>query len=88
MGIPTELDGAKVIHITSNSITNQFGTIGVINDNKEIVDKLLITAVAICQYEGSKEIYLFSCNIDWEVIQDTDYDSIEEAKKVRDYTKT
>lgn len=40
MGIPTELDGAKVIHITSNSIINQFGTIGVINDKKEIVDEL------------------------------------------------
>jgi hypothetical protein len=81
MGIPTELDGAKVIHITTNSLDNQFGTIGIIDNNEIIIDELPITAVAICQYEGSKGYYLFSCDLNWEVIGDIDYDTIEEAKE-------
>ncbi len=68
MGIPNKLDGAKVIMHTSNSLSNQYGTIGLINDDKEIVDALLVTAMAICQYEGSNIYYLFSCDLNWEVI--------------------
>lgn len=82
MGIPKELDGAKVIQHTSNSVSNRFGTIGILDENDETIDELLITAMAICQYEGSKEYYLFSCDLNWEVIGDFDFDSIEEAKAI------
>ncbi|WP_342048743.1 hypothetical protein [Bacillus sp. OTU530] len=82
MEIPKELDGAKVIQHTSNSASNRFGTIGILNDNNETIDELPITALAICQYEGSKEYYLFSCDLNWEVIGDFDCDSIEEAKVI------
>ncbi|MGG2028004.1 hypothetical protein AB1282_20085 [Gottfriedia sp. S16(2024)] len=81
MRIPTKLDGAKVILYTSNSLTNQYGTIGIINDDKEIIDEILVTAMAICQYEGSNIYYLFSCDLNWEVIGDIDYDTIDEAKE-------
>jgi len=38
--------------------------------------------MAICQYEGSSnEYYLFSCDLNWEVIGDSIYDTIDEAKE-------
>lgn len=80
MIVPAELDGAKVILHTLNSLSNQYGAVQIINENKEIIDEILITAMAICQYEGSKEYYLFSCDLNWEVIGDMDFDTIEEAK--------
>jgi hypothetical protein len=81
MKIPSELDGARVILYTINSPHNKYGTVGIINENNEVVDEIPITAKAICQYEGSKEFYLFSCDMEWEVIGDMDYYSIEEAKE-------
>jgi hypothetical protein len=38
-----------------------------------------IHGLAICRYSASGSIYRFSCDLDWEVIQDADYQSIEEA---------
>ncbi|MFD2614515.1 hypothetical protein [Paenibacillus gansuensis] len=79
MLIPTELDGAKVIRHTSNSLENHFGVVGILNDNKELLDQIPITAMAICRYEGSKKYYLFSCDLNWEVIGDFDFDTLEDA---------
>ncbi|SFA99846.1 MULTISPECIES: hypothetical protein [unclassified Bacillus (in: firmicutes)] len=81
MEIPSELDGAKVIHITKNSLENRYGYVGIVDDSRNLIDKIYITAVAICQYDGSKECYLFSCDLNWDVIGDIDYDTIEEAKE-------
>jgi hypothetical protein len=39
-----------------------------------------IHGLALCQYEGSKTIYRFSCNASWETEQDSEYASIEDAK--------
>ncbi|MEW9122686.1 MAG: hypothetical protein AB2421_08230 [Thermotaleaceae bacterium] len=80
--IPDELDGAKVIKYTSNSLSNIFGTVRIINDKKEIIDEISITAKAICKYEGSNEYYLFSCDLNWEVIGDFDCDSLKEAMEI------
>jgi uncharacterized OsmC-like protein len=82
MVIPDELDGAKVIRYTSNSISNKFGTVRIINDKKETIDEIPITAKAIGKYEGSKEYYLFSCDLNWEVIGDFDCDSLKEAMEI------
>ncbi|WP_239617926.1 hypothetical protein [Cohnella mopanensis] len=49
------------------------------NDNKEIIDQHPITAMAICQYEESNKFYLFSCDMNWEVIGDFDFDTMEDA---------
>lgn len=76
MEIPIELDGTKVMNITNNSIDNQYGYIEIVDDDRILVDKIPITAVAICQYEGSNEYYLFSCDLNWEDIGDMDYDCI------------
>jgi hypothetical protein len=80
MDNPIELDGAKVILLTINSETNNYGSVGILGEDNEIIDEIPITAMAICQYAGSSEYYLFSCDLNWEVIGDFDHDSLKEAK--------
>lgn len=81
MIIPSELDGAKVILYTRNSISNSYGTVGQLTDKNEIIDEIPITAMAVCKYEGGKGYYLFSCDLNWEVVGDFDYDTLEKAKE-------
>ncbi|MCK0473232.1 hypothetical protein [Halalkalibacter sp. APA_J-10(15)] len=81
MKIPSEMDGAKVLLYTKNSISNEYGTVGLLNENNEIFDEIQITAMAICKYEGGNEYYLFSCDLNWEVVGDFDHDTLEEAKE-------
>ncbi|GGI11528.1 hypothetical protein [Gottfriedia solisilvae] len=81
MDNPIELDGARVILHTINSEANNYGSVGILGDDNEIIDELPITAMAICHYEGSSEYYLFSCDLNWEVIGDFDHDSLEDAKE-------
>ncbi|WP_061247683.1 hypothetical protein [Leptospira noguchii] len=73
---PAYLDGVKVL-LWDWSDGQPFGylyyTHGTITSE--------IFGLAICQYEGSKEVYRFSCNKDWEVEQDSDYNTIEDAIK-------
>jgi uncharacterized protein with WD repeat len=80
--IPDELDGAKVFKYTSNSLSNKFGTVRTINEKKETIVEIPITAMAICKYEGSEEYYLFSCDLNWEVIGDFQFDSLKEAMEI------
>ncbi len=62
------LDGAKVI-MWAWSGHQPFGFMG----EEEVF------GLAICQYEGSHIIYRFSCDKNWEVIQDGVYDTAENA---------
>ena len=39
-----------------------------------------IHGLALCQYDGSSEIYRFSCDSRWECQQDQIYDSVATAK--------
>lgn len=82
MDKPIKLDGALVILHTINSDTNNYGSVGIIGDDNEIIGELAITAMAICQYEGSCEYYLFSCDLNWDVIGDFDHDSLQDAKEI------
>ena len=41
-----------------------------------------VAAMAIARYAKSLDIYLFSCDSHWEVIGDTDCDSVDEATRV------
>lgn len=63
-----EIDGAKVLY-WAWSDSKPFGYFG---DTK-------IYGLAICQYENSNEVYLFSCDEFWETQGDQIYDSVEEA---------
>jgi len=38
-----------------------------------------VWGMAVCRYEGG-EVYRFSCNEKWEVVQDSDHANEEEAK--------
>ncbi|WP_217592957.1 hypothetical protein [Cohnella sp. GbtcB17] len=80
MKVPGVLDGARVIEYTMNSVENQFGVVGILSDKGNVIDELQITAMAICQYEEANKFYLFSCDLNWEVIGDFDFSTVEEAK--------
>jgi len=41
-----------------------------------------VVAMAICQYEGASELYLFGCNARWEVVADTDCASVEDGMQM------
>ncbi|WP_017851146.1 hypothetical protein [Leptospira interrogans] len=73
---PEYLDGAKVL-LWDWSDDQPFGY--VYYTHGAIASEIF--GLAICQYEISKKVYRFSCNKDWEVEQDSDYDTIEDAIK-------
>lgn len=68
------LDGAKVIQWAWSGKV-PFGFVSSVEDEH----RTNIHGLAICKYENSETIYRFSCDINWEVIQDSDYDSILDA---------
>ncbi|CAG7658302.1 hypothetical protein ACFQI7_37010 [Paenibacillus allorhizosphaerae] len=76
MTAPIELDGAKVLLYTDNKSSNDFGYVYYQEDEKTVV----ITALAVAQYEGSEGYYLFSCDQEWNVVGDTLHYSLQEAK--------
>lgn len=69
---PEYLDGAKVL-LWDWSDSQLFGYV----DYTHGAIASEIFGLAICP----KKIYRFSCNKDWEVEQDSDYDTIEDAIK-------
>lgn len=71
---PNYLDGAKVIKWSWSGLY-PFGFV-YSTDNTSREE---IYGFAICQYENSGSIYRFSCNKNWEVIQDSDYESFSDA---------
>ena len=72
---PSKIDGAKVLEWAWSGST----PFGVIRDESgETLVKVF--GLAICRYPGSQKIYRFSCDSDWESEQDSEYDSIAEAK--------
>lgn len=71
---PPFIDNAKVL-LWAWAGQNPFGL--VCNENG--TDCIEIYGLAICQYADNQEFYRFSCNKNWETIQDGLYESIEEA---------
>jgi hypothetical protein len=74
---PKELDGAEVVYYVI--LSNKHRWTGVY---KHFADGQLIgsvPALAICQYAGKKEAYLFHCDHDWEVTTDDLFASVDEA---------
>ena len=72
---PEKLDGAEVIEWSWSGL-KPFGFVG--DESGTIAD--WVFGIAICRYSNSPVVYRFSCNEMWEVIQDSDYVSVEEAK--------
>jgi hypothetical protein len=71
------LDGAKVIKCTTNIKSND---LGYVEFNEEHAIVVNITAVAIAKYKDGEGFYLFSCDINWKVIGDLYFYSLEKAK--------
>ncbi|MEK3983314.1 hypothetical protein MHB77_07960 [Paenibacillus sp. FSL K6-3166] len=71
------LDGANVWIYTANEHCNNYGYVLFEGENK----KVGITAFAVAKYDGARGYYLFSCDLDWNVIGDTLHDSLQEAKE-------
>ncbi|EPY07581.1 hypothetical protein PAALTS15_09289 [Paenibacillus alvei TS-15] len=78
MIVPAHLDGAKVIMYVDNDVNRPIAKMLYEEDNgssKEII----ITGLALAKYDNSNDYYLFLCDKNWEVCQDFDIGSIEEA---------
>jgi hypothetical protein len=73
---PEYIDNAKVIKWAWSEL-QPFGILS----NEDGSEKEEIFGLAICKYEGSKDFYRFSCNKNWETVQDGAYKDIEEAIK-------
>jgi hypothetical protein len=71
---PDFIDGAKVIK-WSWSGTYPFGFVGIENG----IEREEVYGLAICIYETSGSIYRFSCDKSWDIVQDSQYDIIENA---------
>jgi hypothetical protein len=39
-----------------------------------------MAGLAICQYPGMSEFYLFGCDAEWNTVTDTFHETLEEAK--------
>lgn len=74
---PDYLDGARVIKWAWSG-QQPFGIVAC-EDGTESSE---IYGLAICRYDGStnrEPIYRFSCDKNWEVVQDSIYDTVENA---------
>jgi hypothetical protein len=71
---PSTLDGARVLYWAWSG-DEIFGQVNFTNGS--LFAK--IHGLAICKYETGP-IYLFSCNEDWEVVGDYDFESVVKAK--------
>ena len=72
---PIELDGAIVLYYT---LQDDYGYI--IFPNGEIAD--YYRYLAICQYPKDDRYYLFCCDENYEVVNDTLHNSIEECMAI------
>ncbi len=72
---PKIIDGAKVIEWAWSGAT-PFGVIKY--STGEIAAEVF--GLAICKYPDSDVIYRFSCDYNWETMQDCDFESMAAAK--------
>ncbi len=70
--VPEFIDCAKVIKWAWSG-QKPFGYVGLIDDPKSEE----VYGLAICQYEDNDCVYRFSCDKNWETVQDGLYDTIE-----------
>jgi anti-anti-sigma regulatory factor len=71
---PGSIDNADVLEY---ALSDQ--AFGVVADTEgDIV--AYIHGLAICRYRGSQDVYRFSCDENWETVQDMVYTSIQQAK--------
>ena len=74
-GLPTEIDGALVQ--ASNVLVCQHKPTGFTTHYATGIE--LLSRIAICKYKQDLGCYLFYCDSNWNVINDTHHDSKELA---------
>lgn len=75
---PNYLDGAKVLEYTEKE---DYGDLTDYDENDIPIEKE-ISYFAICRYETGG-YYLFSCDCQYEVLNDSYFDTIEQCKSCR-----
>ena len=73
---PREIDGAKVLEWAWSG-SKPFGVVRY--DSGEIASEIF--GLAICSYGDKGKVYRFSCDANWGTEQDSDYSTVDEAKK-------
>ena len=83
---PSELDGANVLYFSVADSIGLFGIVDYIDEKREE----FIQALAICQYDNGKDVYVFACDTEWKVMGDLCFGSVEEAmiEAVRTYSQS
>jgi hypothetical protein len=73
---PAELDGAQVLEWAWSEVP--FGIIRYTDGTL----RCEVHGLAICQYPNDNKVYRFSCDREWNVQQDMDYNTVAEAKEL------
>lgn len=74
--VPSHLDGAVVLATADLSRSEPTGgTVHLINGEVLVTPSALVLA----QYDGDDGVYLFYCDLDWNVVTDTFHDSATAA---------
>ena len=81
---PDFLDGARVLEYTEKG---HFGFITDYDEKDTPVEKE-ICFLAVCQYDGSPEYYIFSCDCCFDVIADGCFWSIGICKTCHEFSET
>lgn len=71
---PAYIDGAKVIKWAWSG-EKPFGYIDLVGS----AEREEVYGLAICIYEKPEDIYRFSCDKNWETVNDAPYASVEDA---------
>ena len=74
---PRQLDGADVVHWAWSHPEPFF----IMPFSTGSSPGIPIHGLAVCRYEKSGEIYRFSCGVDWEVENDSPWDTVEQAMR-------
>ena len=73
---PDLIDGARVLKWAWSG-SQPFGFVG----DETSQNRVEVYGLAICQYENDMQVYRFSCDRNWETVQDGLYDTVENAIK-------
>lgn len=71
---PTHVDGARVLTWAWSDLP--FGHVA----SEDGAAPVAIHGLALCQYAGENSVYRFSCDAQWDCVQDERYASMDEAR--------
>lgn len=72
---PSHIDGARVLAWAWSGLP--FGHVA----NDAGTAPVAIHGLALCQYAGESAVYRFSCDAQWDSVQDARHASMEEARQ-------